>query len=63
MPYEDWDGVPPVAGYEERGYCTHMSALFLPWHRPYLALYEVSGEIFHYIVAVETCAKNIAEWC
>lgn len=41
MPYESWDGVPPVPGYEQRGYCTHMSALFLSWHRPWLALYEV----------------------
>jgi tyrosinase len=23
------------------GFCTHSSILFLPWHRPYLALYEV----------------------
>ena len=41
MPYESWDGVPPVPGYEQRGYCTHMSVLFLSWHRPWLALYEV----------------------
>lgn len=41
MPYESWDEVPPVPGYEQRGYCTHMSALFLSWHRPWLALYEV----------------------
>ena len=44
MPYESWDGVPPAPGYEQRGYCTHMSALFLSWHRPYLALYEVCKE-------------------
>lgn len=22
------------------GYCTHRSVLFVPWHRPYLLLYE-----------------------
>lgn len=43
MPYEDWDGVGPLEGLEDRGYCTHMSVLFLSWHRPYLALYEVRG--------------------
>lgn len=38
---QDWNGVagnpntnPPA------GYCTHVSNMFLPWHRPYLALYE-----------------------
>ena len=24
-----------------RGFCTHSSILFLTWHRPYLALFEV----------------------
>jgi len=30
-----------VKGNENNGYCTHVSNLFPPWHRPYLALYEV----------------------
>ncbi|GAB7347588.1 hypothetical protein MBLNU459_g4469t1 [Dothideomycetes sp. NU459] len=38
-PYVPWDGVGSGSGYGG-GYCTHTSNLFLPWHRPYLALYE-----------------------
>ncbi|KIW05630.1 uncharacterized protein PV09_03501 [Verruconis gallopava] len=41
LPMVPWDGVngnpsanPPA------GYCTHVSNLFLTWHRPYMALYE-----------------------
>ena len=30
-PEKDWFG----------GFCTHSSILFLTWHRPYLALFEV----------------------
>ena len=26
---------------EPTGFCTHSSILFLTWHRPYLALFEV----------------------
>ena len=55
MPYEGWDEVAPVAGQEERGYCTHMSALFLSWHRPYLALYEVCLSSLQY--AVHKCDR------
>lgn len=36
-PYVEWDGVP---GINQVGYCPHVSTLFWPWHRPYLALYE-----------------------
>ncbi|MCJ1392937.1 hypothetical protein MMC18_005809 [Xylographa bjoerkii] len=39
-PYIDWNNVPGVSGQQWEGYCTHSSILFLPWHRPYLALYE-----------------------
>lgn len=38
-PYIPWDNVGTAPGYGG-GYCTHTSNLFLPWHRPYLALYE-----------------------
>ncbi|OJD37056.1 tyrosinase [Diplodia corticola] len=38
-PYEVWDGV-ESKGRKDSGYCMHSSNLFLPWHRPYLALYE-----------------------
>ncbi|KAF3061355.1 Tyrosinase [Daldinia childiae] len=35
-----WADVDPTPGNEHSGYCTHVSILFPPWHRPYLALYE-----------------------
>lgn len=41
-PYKAWDGVgigPPGSG---GGYCPHGSNLFPTWHRPYLALMEVT---------------------
>jgi len=41
-PYIPWDGVSSSGGSGGYGggYCTHTSNLFLPWHRPYLAVYE-----------------------
>lgn len=38
-PYKPWDNV--TGNGNMAGYCTHSSILFLPWHRPYIALYEV----------------------
>ncbi|KAF6810967.1 tyrosinase precursor [Colletotrichum sojae] len=40
VPFVPWNDVPGVVGGENRGYCTHMSTLFPPWHRVYLALFE-----------------------
>jgi tyrosinase len=40
VPARPWDGVGAVTGSTMPGFCTHNSNLFLPWHRPYLALYE-----------------------
>jgi hypothetical protein len=40
-PYVPWDGVGPAPGVDAPGYCVHLSQLFIPWHRPYMALYEV----------------------
>ncbi|KAK5114494.1 hypothetical protein LTR62_002429 [Meristemomyces frigidus] len=39
-PYIPWDGVGQGAGPGDPGYCMHVSNIFLPWHRPYMALYE-----------------------
>jgi len=41
-PYIPWDSVSSSGGASGYGggYCTHTSNLFLPWHRPYLAVYE-----------------------
>ncbi|KAK6338663.1 hypothetical protein TWF696_009474 [Orbilia brochopaga] len=38
-PFKAWDKV-TGNGQPNNGYCTHKDVLFLPWHRPYLALYE-----------------------
>ncbi len=47
MPFKPRDGVQQTADWQEEngfgGYCTHSSVLFAPWHRPYLALFEVSN--------------------
>ncbi|KAK2059846.1 Di-copper centre-containing protein [Colletotrichum caudatum] len=52
VPFVPWNGVPGVAGGEDRGYCTHMSVLFPSWHRPYLALYEqVLFQLVHLIAS------------
>ncbi|KAK8108340.1 uncharacterized protein PG998_010353 [Apiospora kogelbergensis] len=41
MPFKGWDEpntTPKDA--KDKGYCTHANALFPPWHRPYMLLYE-----------------------
>ncbi|KAH6659945.1 common central domain of tyrosinase-domain-containing protein [Truncatella angustata] len=52
-PFADYGGVKALPGLKSNGYCTHVSVLFPPWHRPYLALYEqtISGIV-----------KMIAAW-
>ena len=40
LPHIEWDG---VSGQYSAGYCPHTSILFPTWHRPYLALFEVSS--------------------
>ncbi|KAG5918288.1 hypothetical protein E4U42_006925 [Claviceps africana] len=40
VPFTTWNGVEPVPGANQSGYCTHSSVLFPMWHRPYLALFE-----------------------
>lgn len=40
-PYRPWGGVKGGNPSGWQGYCTHTSILFAPWHRPYLALFEV----------------------
>ncbi|KAK5135710.1 hypothetical protein LTR08_004696 [Meristemomyces frigidus] len=39
-PYVPWDNVQSAPGVDSPGYCMHVSNLFLPWHRPYVALFE-----------------------
>ena len=40
VPFGQWDGEAGVDGQEMMGYCPHVSNMFGPWHRPYLALFE-----------------------
>ncbi|KAK2600137.1 hypothetical protein QQS21_005152 [Conoideocrella luteorostrata] len=40
VPFTTWNGVEPLPGTSQSGYCTHGSVLFPMWHRPYLALFE-----------------------
>ncbi|KXT05280.1 hypothetical protein AC579_8065 [Pseudocercospora musae] len=49
-PYETWDNVPPRDGQNSPGYCTHVSNLLLPWHRPYLALFEQT--LYSHVIAL-----------
>ncbi|KAH6617711.1 common central domain of tyrosinase-domain-containing protein [Chaetomium sp. MPI-SDFR-AT-0129] len=56
-PYEPWDELDRTAATGNQGYCTHNSLLFLPWHRPYLALYE---QVLHNIM-IEEVIETIPE--
>ncbi|QIW96023.1 hypothetical protein AMS68_001541 [Peltaster fructicola] len=50
-PYVPWDNVGPFVGNTQGpGYCTHVSNIFLTWHRPYMALYEQA--LYSHILAV-----------
>ncbi|ETS78584.1 hypothetical protein PFICI_10646 [Pestalotiopsis fici W106-1] len=50
-PDRDWNTMKPVSGSRGfGGFCTHSSILFLPWHRPYLALFE--AELYKHVNAV-----------
>ncbi|KAJ3499090.1 hypothetical protein NLG97_g624 [Lecanicillium saksenae] len=40
MPYREWDHAGGQQGSQWLGYCPHGEALFLPWHRPYVLLFE-----------------------
>jgi Common central domain of tyrosinase len=46
VPYGPWQDDPtqPAEPDMQAGYCTHRSVLFVPWHRPYLMLFEVVSE-------------------
>ncbi|KAK2038005.1 Di-copper centre-containing protein [Colletotrichum somersetense] len=55
IPYKKW----PDRSWNDKmvrvdnsfgGFCTHSSILFLPWHRPYLALFE--AELYKHVNAV-----------
>ncbi|KAL5113579.1 hypothetical protein ACEQ8H_008527 [Pleosporales sp. CAS-2024a] len=40
-PYKTWGNAPGIPSkIGTAGYCTHNNPLFLPWHRPFLALFE-----------------------
>ncbi|OAA61176.1 putative domain, di-copper centre [Niveomyces insectorum RCEF 264] len=53
VPWVEWNGVAATPGNENTGYCTHVSELFLTWHRAYLALYEqVLYSLIQYIASL-----------
>ncbi|KAI1848861.1 hypothetical protein JX266_005289 [Neoarthrinium moseri] len=50
-PNQNWNKMTQVSGRTEfGGFCTHSSILFLPWHRPYLALFE--AELYKHVNAI-----------
>ncbi|ETS87554.1 hypothetical protein PFICI_01382 [Pestalotiopsis fici W106-1] len=52
-PFADYGGVKALPGNKANGYCTHVSILFPPWHRAYLALFEQT---------LFTIVQTIAAW-
>lgn len=64
MPYTNWDE--PSLTLDEagrKGYCVHANALFPPWHRPYLLLYEQRiHEIMVNEIIPEQPENRRAEW-
>jgi len=52
VPYVGWqdDDLITKPVVRDRGYCTHRSVLFVPWHRPYLLLYEQI--VYQYALAI-----------
>lgn len=62
VPFRTWNGVVPVVGAGRSGYCTHSSVLFPTWHRPYLALFEVSG-IYVRILWVQKLISSLSKKC
>lgn len=54
-----WDGVEGNDNSPNVGYCTHVSNIFLTWHRPYLALYEQLLQSYAMQVAQEFPAGDL----
>lgn len=57
-PYRVWEG---ARGLEDKigiaGYCPHNNQLFITWHRPYLALFEV-GKVIIISIELGSSAKR-----
>jgi tyrosinase len=51
-PFVPWDNVQSVPGNDQNGYCPHSSIIFPTWHRPYLALFEVSSPLVPFLTTV-----------
>jgi tyrosinase len=48
-PFSSYDGVDRCHScFDDIGYCPHASTLFMTWHRPHLALFEVSFTMPNY---------------
>ncbi|KAI9050966.1 hypothetical protein LZ554_005076 [Drepanopeziza brunnea f. sp. 'monogermtubi'] len=58
-PYIPWGNAEQADNAPLTGYCTHTSVLFLPWHRPYLALFEeLIGALIQDIVKTYPAANH-----
>lgn len=55
-PFAPWDNVYALPGNEDHGYCQHASIIFPPWHRPYVALYEV-GSSYDFCVSFSSADR------
>ena len=42
-PKKAWEGAVGLGSGDVGQYCPHNNQMFVTWHRPYLALYEVGG--------------------
>ncbi|KAG8158071.1 hypothetical protein KVR01_011832 [Diaporthe batatas] len=58
VPYVAWQKDPTTEVAANVGYCTHRSVLFIPWHRPYMMLYEQI--IFAYAQEIVSKATGFA---
>jgi tyrosinase len=60
-PYKSWGAGDPSTG-AQLGYCTHSSALFATWHRPYLSLLEQRINAHARNIASQFTGSTAATW-
>lgn len=57
-PFTPWQYPPSATVNPGLGYCSHSSAIFLPWHTPYLLLMEVRLALWLYVTPFEANNKS-----
>ncbi|KAF1830624.1 Di-copper centre-containing protein, partial [Decorospora gaudefroyi] len=62
-PYKTWGDAPGLS-YKigTAGYCPHGNELFMPWHRPYLALFEAILSSYVHEIAVRAPADQVERY-